>query len=115
LSALGKTEEGEEEGEEEGMFLHVVFFKFKPEVPEEEMAGIMKEVADLKGKIPVLKEFLVGKNVSKAGQGYHYAQVSVLKRKEDLPIYEQHPEHQKVVQRILPALESIIAMDFEPL
>ena len=111
---LGLTAIGKIEGEK-GMFFHVVFFKLKPEVPEEEIAGIMKELAALKDKIPVLKEFVVGKNTSKAGQGYHYALVSVFEKKEDLPVYDEHLEHRKVVQRIVPAVAGLIAMDFEPL
>ena len=101
--------------EQKGMFVHVFLMKFKPEVPEEEIADAMKELAALKEKIPVLKEFLVGKNVSPRGQGYHYTQVAILEKKEDVQAYQQHPEHRKVIPKIAPNLAESITMQFEPL
>ena len=114
LAFLGLTGIAKTEGEK-GMFVHVMLFKFKPEVSEEEIAGIMKELADLKDKIPVLKEYLVGKNTSPRGQGYHYAQVSVFEKKEDLQVYSKHPEHRKVARQIGPKVAEGITMDFESL
>jgi len=101
--------------EEEGMFVHLHYFKFKPEVPGEEIAVLMKELAGLKEKIPVLKEFLVGKNTSKSNKGFHYAQVSIFEKEEDLQVYSKHPEHRKLVRQIGPKMEDGISMDFEPL
>lgn len=102
-------------GEHKGMFVHVFLFKFKPDVPEDEIAGLMKELASLKGKIPVLKEFMVGKNTSRNGGGFHYAQVSVFEKEEDLQVYEKHPEHQKLARQIGPKMAGGLAMDFAPL
>ena len=75
----------------------------------------MKELAGLKEKIPVLKEFLVGKNTSPRGQGFHYAQVSVFEKEEDLQTYEEHPEHRALVRQIGPKMVGGLTMDFEPL
>ncbi len=101
--------------EEEKMFVHVHYFKFKPSASEEEIAAVMKELAGLKKKIPVLKEFLVGKNTSKNNKGFHYAQVSIFEKEEDLQVYNKHPEHRKLVRRIGPLMEGGISMDFQPL
>lgn len=101
--------------ERDKMFVHVHLFKFKPEVKEEEVAAVMKELAGLKEKISVLKEFLVGKNTSPKGKGYHYAQVSVFEKEEDLQIYEKHPEHRKLVRKIGPKMVGGLTMDFNPL
>lgn len=114
LAFLGLTGPGMAE-EQKGMFVHVVFFKFKPGVPEKEIADLMKELAGLKEKIPVLKQFLVGKNTSSEGQGYHYAQVAVFEKKEDVQAYLEHPEHRKVAPKIMPKVAGAIAMDFEPM
>ena len=114
LALMGLTGISEAE-EKKGMFVHVHFFKFKPEVPEEEIAALMKELAGLKDKIPVLKEFLVGKNTSPHGRGFHYAQVSIFEKEEDLQVYEKHPEHQKLVRRIGPKMAGGITQDFKPL
>ena len=119
LTGIAAAEEqtpGRNEKSEQGeMFVHVHFFKFKPDVPEEEIAALMQELAGLKEKIPVLKEFLVGKNTSPRGQGYQYAQVSVFEKEEDLQVYEKHPEHRKLVRRIGPKMAGGITQDFVPL
>jgi hypothetical protein len=99
----------------EGMFVHVFLFKFKPEVPEDEIADLMKQLAGLKEKIPVLKEYLIGKDTSGRNQGYHYAQVSFFEKEEDLQVYEKHPEHRKLVKQIGPKMVGGLAMDFTPL
>ena len=77
--------------------------------------SLMKELAGLKGKIPVLKELLVGKNVSRHGRGFQYGQISVFEKEEDLKVYDRHPEHRKLVKKIGPKLAGGISMDFEPL
>ena len=99
----------------EGLFVHVFLLKFKPEVSEEKAADLMKQLADLKGKIPELKEFLIGKDVSGRNKGYHYAQVSFFDKPEDLEVYEKHPLHQALVKQIGPRLAEGLAMDFNPL
>ena len=109
-----KTGAGKDQ-KQDNTFVHVHLFKFKPEVKDEEIADLMKQLAGLKEKIPVLKEFLVGKNTSPRGQGFHYAQVSVFEKEEDLQIYEKHPEHRKLVRKIGPKMVGGLTMDFKPL
>ena len=101
--------------QQQGMFVHVFLIKFKPEVPEDEVADVMKALAGLKEKIPVLKEFLVGKNMAAGEQGYHYAQVAVFEKKEDLQVYQQHPEHQAVAKQVVPKVAEASTIQFEPL
>ena len=96
-------------------FIHGFNFKFKKGVPEEKIAGMMKELAALKEKIPVLKEFLVGKNTARRTQGYQYGEIAVFDKKEDLMVYEKHPEHVKLVKKIIPNLEIGNGMDFFPI
>ncbi|MBD29281.1 MAG: hypothetical protein CMO38_08535 [Verrucomicrobiaceae bacterium] len=96
-------------------FIHGFNFKFKKGVPEEKIAGMMKELAALKEKIPVLKEFLVGKNTARRTHGYQYGEVAVFDKKEDLMVYEKHPEHVKLVKKIIPNLEIGNGMDFFPI
>ena len=96
-------------------FIHGFNFKFKKGVPEDKIAGMMKELAALKEKIPVLKEFLVGKNTARRTHGYQYGEVAVFDKKEDLMVYEKHPEHVKLVKKIIPNLEIGNGMDFFPI
>ena len=54
LAALGFTETSMAESPSKKTFIHGFNFKFKKGVPEEKIAGMMKELAALKEKIPVL-------------------------------------------------------------
>ncbi len=112
---LGKLNTKIGEASYKGHFVHAFNFKFKAGVPDDEIAGLMNELAGLKDKIPVLKELLVGKNEAHWHRGFQYGQISIFARKEDLMTYDQHPEHKKLVRKIIPKLEGGHAMDFIPI
>ena len=63
----------------------------------------------------MLKEFFIGKNIARRTHGYQYGEIAVFDMKEDLMRYEKHPEHQKLVRKILPRLEIGNGMDFSPM
>ena len=96
-------------------FIHGFNFKFKKGVPEAKIAGMMKELAALKEKIPVLKELLIGKNVAQWHRGFQYGEIAVFEKKEDLEIFDKHPEHRKLVKKIIPKIAGGNAMDFIPI
>jgi hypothetical protein len=110
------TDTSEEKGGmEKKKFIHAFCFKFKKDAPEEEIARLMQELAGSKEHIPVLQEFMVGKNVARNGHGFQYGEIAVFNKKEDLEVFQRHPEHRKLVPRSLPNLEIGITMDFEPI
>ncbi|MDG2486964.1 MAG: Dabb family protein [Roseibacillus sp.] len=115
LSALGLTGKSHASEAAKKPFIHGFNFKFKRGVPNEEVASLMKELAALKEKIPVLKEFFIGKNIAKRTHGFQYGEIAVFDKKEELMLYEKHPEHQKLVKKILPRLEIGNGMDFFPI
>lgn len=115
LAALGIKSVVQATDTNEKPFIHGFNFKFKRGVPENEIAALMKEMAALKSKIPVLKEFFIGKNIAKRTHGFQYGEIAVFDKKEDLMVYEKHPEHQKLVKKILPRLEIGNGMDFFPI
>ena len=104
LAALGFESIAQAATKNPSPFIHGFNFKFKRGVPENEIAFLMKELAALKSKIPVLKEFFIGKNIAKRTHGFQYGEIAVFDKKEDLMTYEKHPEHQKLVRKILPRL-----------
>ena len=55
---------------------------------------MIKLLAALKCKIPVLKEFFMGKNIARRTHGYQYGEIAVFDKKEDLLVFDKHPEHQ---------------------
>ena len=105
----------EKAGEKKSGFVHAFSFKFKQGVPEEEIAEVMNDLAQSKAKIPVFKEYMVGKNVARMGRGFQYGEIAIFEKKEDLKVYQNHPEHRKIVKRILPKLAFGNAMDFVPI
>ena len=110
------TDSKEDKGDaKKTTFIHAFCFKFKKDAPKEEVAGLMQELATSKEHIPVLQEFMVGKNVARNGHGFQYGEIAVFDRKEDLQVYQRHPEHRKLVPRILPYVEVGITMDFAPI
>jgi hypothetical protein len=115
LAALGYNGNAIAKSPSKKTFIHGFNFKFKKEVQEEKIAGMMKELAALKKKVPVLKEFLVGKNIARNTHGYQYGEIAVFDKKEDLMVYEKHPEHVKLVKKIIPNLEIGNGMDFFPI
>ena len=112
LAALGITDKSYAEELDKKPFIHGFNFKFKSGVPDREIASLMRQLAALKGKIPVLKEFFIGKNVAPRTHGFQYGEIAVFDKKEDLMHYERHPEHQKLVRKILPRMEIGNGMDF---
>ena len=98
-----------------GKFVHLFYFKFKEGVADEEIAELMKELANSTKKIPVVKEFMVGKNVARNSHGFQYGEIAVFDKEEDHHVFQLHPEHRKLVPRILPYVEMGITMDFEPI
>ena len=115
LAALGFESIAQAATKKKTPFIHGFNFKFKRGVPENEIAFLMKELAALKSKIPVIKEFFIGKNIAKRTHGFQYGEIAVFNKKEDLVTYEKHPEHQKLVRKILPRLEIGNGMDFFPI
>ena len=115
LAALGITDKSYAEELDKKPFIHGFNFKFKSGVPDREIASLMRQLAALKGKIPVLKEFFIGKNVAPRTHGFQYGEIAVFDKKEDLMHYERHPEHQKLVRKILPRMEIGNGMDFFPI
>ncbi|MBL4756846.1 MAG: Dabb family protein, partial [Rhizobiales bacterium] len=68
------------------MFIHAFCFKFKKDAPEEKIAGLMQELANSKEHIPVLREFMVGKNVAPRTHGFQYGEIAIFEKKADLEI-----------------------------
>ncbi len=115
LAALGIKEETYAFDATKQPFIHGFNFKFKSHVPDEEIASLMQQLAALREKIPVLEAFFIGKNIARKTLGFQYGEIAVFNTKEDLMLYEKHPEHQELVQHILPRLDIGNGMDFFPI
>ena len=78
------------------MVNHIVMWKFKPEIKEEEKPAIKKAMSDnlcaLVGKVPGLLtlEFV---DTPISSSTHDIALVSTLEKAEDIAVYATHPDH----------------------
>jgi hypothetical protein len=79
------------------MLRHVVFFKFKQGVAEEEIVDLEKSLAGLPPVIPEIISYEFGRDVVRSERSYDLALVSTFKDLESLQRYQKHPDHQVVL------------------
>ena len=97
------------------MIQHIVLLKFKPAVSEETIAGLFAQLAQLQPLIPGMTSFSGGPYTSDEGlnQGYTHGFIMTFIDAEARNHYLPHPEHQRVKTAILPAVEDVLAFDFQ--
>ncbi|KAK5044928.1 hypothetical protein LTR84_010300 [Exophiala bonariae] len=75
---------------------HIVLFKLKPGVTEDQLSTWTKDAKALVGQIPGLSKLEINKplpSTAHRGQGYDMALVSILEKADDVKVYAQHPAH----------------------
>lgn len=99
---------------------HNVLFEFKEEVSPEQINDLFGAICELKTqrKIPGILSISYGPHNSPEGlnQGFNYGLAIRFESIEARDTYIPHPEHKKVVDRLLPLLKnginSVIAVDW---
>ena len=94
--------------------LHVVSFKFKPEAKKEQIDEVVAAFRDLKKKIPAIKEFSWGTNVSpeKHDKGFTHGFVLGFKTEKDRDAYLVHPDHHTFGKLVGPILADVFVIDY---
>jgi len=95
------------------MIKHVVFFKFRPDVPEEKIQRLEKGLNGLPAIIPEIKEFQVGRDVIRSERSFDLALISAFEDLDALQHYQVHPDHQAVVALVKEIAEKVAAVDYE--
>ncbi|MCL4510204.1 MAG: Dabb family protein [Bacteroidetes bacterium] len=95
------------------MIKHIVFFKFKPSITENEIAKLKKGLSALPGLIPEIKHYEFGRNVIHSERSYDFALIAIFDDLNSLQRYSKHPEHQKVLKLINEISDSIKSVDLE--
>ena len=93
---------------------HVVSFKFKAEAGKEKIAEVVSAFRDLKKKIPAIKEFSWGTNVSpeKHDKGFTHAFLLSFKSEKYRDTYLVHPDHQAFGKLVGPVLADVFVLDY---
>jgi hypothetical protein len=94
--------------------LHVVSFKFKPEAKKEQIDEVVNAFRALKKKIPGIKEFSWGTNVSpeKHAKGFTHAFVLSFKNEKDRDDYLVDPDHKAFGKLVGPVLADVFVIDY---
>lgn len=95
------------------MLTHIVIWKYKPEVNEEQRREHVERLRRLDGLIPEIRSFAVGRDVLKLPRSYHTGLVATFRDRAGLEAYDAHPEHQLVVQLGRSISEHVASVDFE--
>ena len=95
------------------MLTHIVVWKYKPEVGEEQRREHVERLRRLDGLIPEIRSFAVGRDVLKLPRSYHTGLVATFRDRAGLEAYDAHPEHQAVAQLGRTISEHVASVDFE--
>ena len=95
------------------MLTHIVIWKYKPEVSEEQRQEHREMLGRLRGVIPEIQSFAVGADVLKLPRSYHTGLVATFKDRAGLEAYTVHPEHAAVADLGRSISEHVVSVDFE--
>lgn len=99
------------------MIKHIVMWKIKDNVDgkskEENAINVKKKMEELRDKINEIITLEIGINIADDPMAHDIILYSEFNNVEDLNMYQNHPEHLKVVQYAKQFLESRIVVDYE--
>jgi Stress responsive A/B Barrel Domain len=93
---------------------HVVAFKWKPEVTQQQMQQATADFHALKKKVPQILEFEGGPDVAyqkKTGK-YTHCFIVTVKDEKDLAAYGVHPDHKAFSKSVDPLLAEVMVVDY---
>ncbi len=94
---------------------HMVLVQFKPDVSDELISGIYRQLAELQTLIPGITGFSGGPYASPEGLNGEYTHgfLVTFESPAARDIYLPHPEHERVKAAILPHVVAVVAFDYE--
>ncbi|HEX3624721.1 MAG TPA: Dabb family protein [Verrucomicrobiae bacterium] len=96
------------------MVAHIVLLRWTENASQEAIDAVMTELRDLRNKIPGIVDVTSGKNFSERAKGFTHGLIFHFKDRAALEGYLPHPEHQRVVQKILsPIRADALIFDYE--
>ena len=93
---------------------HIVLYKFKDSLTQEQVDEVIKTFNALPSKIPGILGYEAGTNVSNEGksEGLTHSFVLTFKNMEDLDAYIAHPAHQAYVDIVKNRREKVVVFDY---
>ena len=94
------------------MLIHVVCWKYKPDVSDEKGEGHRQRLKALAQLVPGLTRLDVGADVLHLDRSFDTGLVAEFESREALDSYTVHPEHQAVVAIGRELAERVVSVDF---
>jgi hypothetical protein len=95
------------------MLTHIVVWKYKPEVGDEERREHVALLSRLPQIIPEVQSFAVGFDVLRLPRSYHTGLVATFRDRAGLEAYTVHPDHVVVADFGRRISEHVASVDFE--
>ena len=94
------------------MLTHIVIWKYRPEVGDEERREHVARLRALAEIIPELLSFAVGFDVLRLPRSYHTGLVATFRDRAGLEAYTAHPEHVAAADFGRGISEHVASVDF---
>lgn len=94
------------------MLTHIVCWKYKPEITEDQRKDHIARLRALPGIIPDIISFNVGTDILHLDRSFDTGLVSVFADRSALDAYTDHPEHQKVAALGKEIAQQAVSVDF---
>lgn len=95
------------------MIRHVVFFKFKAEVAEEQREAGLSQLRRLPDHIDVIRHLEVGRDISRLARSWDAVLIGTYDDLAALQQYDRHEEHVRAAQLMRSLCAEIGSVDFE--
>ncbi len=95
------------------MLTHIVIWKYKSEVGEEERREHVERLRALVGVIAEIQSFAVGFDVLRLPRSYHTGLVATFRDRAGLEAYTVHPQHVAAADFGRSISEHVASVDFE--
>jgi hypothetical protein len=92
---------------------HMVWFKFRDDVPQARREQLAAELRALKAQVPNISRLQVGFNFTERARGCQLGLAVTLDSKAALDAYQVHPAHVVVGKQLRAECDEILAFDFE--
>ncbi|KAL7123726.1 hypothetical protein ABFS83_14G001900 [Erythranthe nasuta] len=100
----------------EGGVKHILLAKFKQGISEDQIDEYIKQYANLVNLVPSMKSFSWGKDVSveNLNDGFTHVFESTFESTQGIAEYISHPDHVQYANTLLPQLEKVLVVDYNP-
>lgn len=95
------------------MLIHVVCWKYRPEVNGDARAEHRQRLAELSQLVPGIERLDVGGDVLHLDRSFDTALVAEFESRDALDTYDAHPAHREVVAIGREIAEKVISVDFD--